>query len=100
MSAPALAAATTVAYMLATPGAFWLINRGVPPWLETVLSAAAAPGVFALLAWVPLLKRLGLGLARGEMFSLPGPLAFVLITALYATLAYGVVALVARAVQR
>ena len=98
MSAPALAAATTVAYLLVTRGAFWLIDRGVPPWLETVLSAAATPGVFALLACVPLLKRLGL--ARGEMVSVPGPLAFVLITALYATLAYGVVALAARAVQR
>ena len=98
MTGSALAAAATAAYLLATRGAFWLVDRGVPPWLETVLSAAAAPGVFALLAWVPLLKRLGL--ARGEMVSVPGPLAFVVITALYAALAYGVVALAARAVQR
>lgn len=98
MTAPGTVAATVVGYLLAVRGAFWLVDRGVPPWLETLLSAAATPGVFALLAWVPLLKRLGL--ARGEMVSVPGPLAFLLITALYAALAYGAAALVVRTAQR
>lgn len=98
MTAPWIASAATVAYLLATVGAFQLINWGVPAWVESVLSALATPGVFALLAWVPLLKRLGL--ARGEMVTVPSPLAFVMITLLYAVIAFAAASLVLRLVQR
>jgi hypothetical protein len=83
---------------VATVGAFKLIDRGVPPWLEASLSLAATPGVFALTVWVPLLKRLGL--TRGEMVTVPDPIGFVLIAALYALIVFAVVALLARVIRR
>lgn len=98
MTAPWFAAAATVAYLLATVGAFRLIDWGVPAWLESVLSALATPGVLALLVWAPLLKRLGL--ARGEMVTVPSPLAFALICVLYAVIAFGVASLVVRLLHR
>lgn len=95
---PALVAAiTTVVYLLSAVGVFKLIDRGVPPWAEAAMSLIAAPGVYALLAWVPLLKRLGL--AKGEMVTVPGPLGFALIAVLYAAIAFIAVSLVVRALR-
>lgn len=98
MKAAWVSAVAVVAYLLATVGAFKLIGRGVPPWLEAAISLAAAPGVFALTVWVPLLKRIGL--TRGEMVTVPDPIGFVLVTALYALIVFAAVALLARVIQR
>lgn len=93
-----VSAIAVVGYLLATVGAFKWISRGVPPWLEASLSLVATPGVFALTVWVPLLKRLGL--TRGEMVTVPDPLGFVLVAALYALVVFALVAFLTRAIQR
>ena len=98
MTAPWLAAAVTAGYMLATAAAFRLIDLGVPAWLETLLSALAAPGALALLVWSPVLRRLGL--SDGEIVSVPNPVAFVMLTLFYAALAFVVMTLVMRLLPR
>jgi hypothetical protein len=98
MSAPWIAAGVVATYLVATFGVFRALNAGVPLWLEGWLSAFAAPGALAFLAWGPTLKRLGL--SRGEMVLVPHPVAFVLLTLLYAALAFVIVALVMRLMSR
>lgn len=92
------AAIAVVAYLVSTVGVFGLIDCGVPPWLEASLSLVAAPGVFALLLWVPVLKRIGL--TQGEWVTVPDPFGFLMITALYALIVFAVVALLTRVIER
>lgn len=94
MSGPWIGALSVGCYLTSLHGVFWLIALNPPSWLETLLSVFAAPGVFALLLWRPLLRPLGL--TGGDMINIPTLLGFALLLIFYCALAYGVVALFAR----
>ncbi len=75
-----------------------LFERGIPSWLEGVLSLLAVPAFALLTVWNPLLRRLGL--TRGEWVVAPSPLAFALLVILYATVAFALTWVVVRLLQR
>ncbi|GGX86989.1 hypothetical protein GJV26_28990 [Massilia dura] len=91
---PARAAVITAIYFLLAIGAVRAFALGLPGWLETALSALAAPAVILLLAWNPLLAPLGL--TAGEAVVAPTLLPCLAIVALYAAVVWAV----ARALQR
>lgn len=64
-------------------------NLNLPAWLEAGLSLLIAPGLFALLAPVPLLKAVGL--ASGDGVAGPSLAGFVLLVVSYALVARGLV---------
>lgn len=96
--APWIAAAATAGYFVATAGVFQLFNWGVPRAVEQVLSALVLPAVLLMGLWDPLLKRLGW--SRGDWFAAPTLPGFVLVTAVYAALAFVLALLVVRLLQR
>lgn len=95
---PWIAAAATGAYLMLSVGVLRLFDRGVPSWLEGLLSLLVAPAFALLTLWNPLLRRLGL--SRGEWVIAPSPLAFVVLVVLYAALAFGLTWVVVRWLQR
>ena len=84
---PAWAAVVTAAYLLLAIGAVRAFALGLPGWLETALSALAAPAVILLLAWNPLLAPLGM--TTGEAVVVPTLLPCLAIVGLYAAVAWG-----------
>lgn len=96
--APWIAAAATGAYLVLSVGALRLFDRGIPSWLEGLLSLLAAPAFVLLTVWNPLLRRLGL--TRGEWVVAPSPLAFAVLVVFYAAVAFALTWIVVRVLQR
>jgi hypothetical protein len=95
---PAIAALATAAYFLLSVGILASFNLGLPPQLERVLSIVAAPALFLLAIWTPILRPLGL--AGGEWVAAPTLPGALLLIALYAVLAYLATALALRLFRR
>jgi hypothetical protein len=76
-----------VVYLALSAAAIWAINLNLPSWLETALNIFAAPGVLALFALTPVLRKLGL--TSGEMVTTPTFLGFVVSLCIYFVVAYG-----------
>jgi hypothetical protein len=98
LSTPASAALATAAYFVLSVGILASFNLGLPPQLEHVLSIVAAPAVFLMAVWTPILQPLGL--ATGEWFAAPTLPGALLLIAVYAVLAYLATALVLRFFRR
>lgn len=80
------------------PICFWVVNTGVPMWLEHLLLLLAAPGVLLILPWLPLLHRLGL--SQGEWIVGPSAAAYVVLALAYTIAASGLVLLLCRLPSR
>ena len=94
MSPAAKAALGVSAYLAGCAAILASFNLGLPAWLEQALSLLIAPGMIAVTAWTPLLRALGL--AGGEWLVAPSAAGFALVVLLYAVIAYGATALLAR----
>jgi hypothetical protein len=97
LSTPAKAALAIAAYFMFSVGSVASFNAGLPPQLERLLSAIAAPALLLMGVWAPLLHPLGL--ATGEWFAVPTLPGALVLTALYSTFAYLATALVQRLCQ-
>lgn len=85
LCSPGFVAAVTAGYFALVPVLFGIVNVGVPMWIEHILLLIASPGVFAILPWIPLLRRLGL--AEGEWLVGPSVPAYVVLSLLYVVVA-------------
>jgi hypothetical protein len=81
-----LAPLITAAYYFLSVGLLYLLNLGVPAWIEQAISIFAAPAAFSLLVWNPVLKDLGL--ASGEWIVAPSFPAFLFIVSAYSLLVF------------
>lgn len=88
-----LAAVYIVAYFGLSFAALQLLAFAPPNWVEQAISLFAAPAVFLLAVWNPLLRPLGM--VTGEWFVLPNLAASIFLVGLYAAFS----CLVARAVN-
>ena len=70
-SVPLLCAILTSTYFLLAISIFHLLNKGIPPLLEQILCLLAAPALFLLSLWTPILKHLGL--TTGDFWWFPYP---------------------------
>lgn len=95
---PAKAALLTALYLALSVAAVASFNQGLPPALEQLLSLLAAPGLFLILIWTPLLRPFGL--VTGEWLSAPSFLGGVLQIALYTALAFLATGLALRLFRR
>lgn len=83
---PWVAPALVAGYFVLSIGLLYLLNVGVPMWLEQLISAFAAPAVMSIVLWNPVLRPLGL--TTGEWFTAPSLLASLSIVAFYTLLAF------------
>lgn len=83
---PWIAPAIVAGYFVLSIGLLYLLNIGVPMWLEQLISAFAAPAVLSIVLWNPVLKPLGL--TTGEWFTAPSLPASVAIVAFYTLVAF------------
>ncbi|CAN7374437.1 hypothetical protein LJR289_002180 [Pseudoduganella sp. LjRoot289] len=86
LSIPAKAALATAAYFALSVAVLASFNLGLAPPLERLLSLLAAPALFLMAIWTPLLRPLGL--ASGDWLAAPTLPGALLLIALYAALAY------------
>ena len=98
LTAPGIAAAATVGYMLASVGLIWTLNLGIPHFIEQFFSLLAAPALLIMLIWVPLLRKLGM--TSGELYVGPNFIGLVLLLIFYGGVAYGVTWCICRLLRR
>ena len=91
-------AGLSAGYFCLVPICFWIVNTGVPMWLEHLLLLLAAPGVLLMLPWLPLLQRLGL--SQGEWIVGPSLGAYIALSLAYTLAASGLALLICRLPSR
>lgn len=86
--------AIVAGYFVLSIGLLYLLNFGLPNWLEQIISAFITPAILLIALWNPLLRPLGL--TTGEWYTAPTLPAAVVIIAIYTITTFAVVILAKR----